>query len=233
MNARELGFVEVEAFPAADGVSLTFSQEQKEEQQRSSTIPLYWNIPYQRNPFFTGREALLPHLREMLTRDGALALVQSQHPSLAISGLGGIGKTQTAVEYAYCYHQVYEAVFWIKADTRENLLMDFMAIAMLLDLVEKSEKEPYRAINAVKRWLKDHRNWLLILDNADDLAAVCDILPLQGQGHTLLTTRATALGRLAKRVEIETMEADEGALFLLRRIGILETQDALHHAPQA
>src|SRR5579872_861085 len=77
--------------------------------------PLLWSVPHQRNPYFTGREALLQHLHHTLTTSKAAALT---HPQ-AISGLGGIGKTQLALEYAYRYHQEYQAVFWVKADTRE------------------------------------------------------------------------------------------------------------------
>src|SRR5436305_12457759 len=60
------------------------------------TLPSIWNIPYLRNPFFTGREDLLMKLHEQLTATKATALTQSQ----AIDGLGGMGKTQIAVEYA-------------------------------------------------------------------------------------------------------------------------------------
>ena len=59
-------------------------------------VPI-WNIPYQRNPLFTGREDVLKKLSEALKAGKTAALAQPQ----AISGLGGIGKTQTAVEYAY------------------------------------------------------------------------------------------------------------------------------------
>ena len=59
-------------------------------------VPI-WNIPYQRNPLFTGREDVLKSLSQTLKAGKTAALAQPQ----AISGLGGIGKTQTAVEYAY------------------------------------------------------------------------------------------------------------------------------------
>ena len=87
-----------------------------------------WNIPYQRNPFFTGREDILKYLHDTLTTDKTAALTQPQ----AITGLGGIGKTQTAVEYAYRYASEYQAVLWARADSREELLLDFMSIANLL-----------------------------------------------------------------------------------------------------
>src|SRR5215469_10711517 len=67
-----------------------------------------WNVPYRRNPFFTGREDIFTHLRDVLSaEDQPVALTQTH----AISGLGGIGKTQTAIEYAYRYRDNYQAVF--------------------------------------------------------------------------------------------------------------------------
>jgi tetratricopeptide (TPR) repeat protein/transcriptional regulator with XRE-family HTH domain len=233
-NAEELGFLAPQeiADPAISSTPDSAPSTQQKPEAHS-LAPFFWNIPHQRNPFFTGREPLLWHLYDLLKTGHAIALAHVQAPPHAISGLGGIGKTQTALEYAYRYHHEYKAVLWVKADTRENLLADFTAIAVLLNLVEKDEREPDLAVDAVRRWLKDHTDWLLILDNADDLALLRDFLPTLGRGHTLITTRASAVGRMAKRIEIDNMESDEGTLFLLRRIGILGPEASLHDAPNA
>ncbi len=176
-----------------------------------------WNVPYRRNPFFTGREAILQHLHRMLTVGDTAALTQS----LAISGLGGIGKTQTAVEYAYRYRNEYRAVLWAKADTPETLNADLLIIAMLLNLPEKDAQDQALVVPAVKRWLSEQRDWLLILDNADDLTLVRDLLPPVQTGRVLLTTRAHALGRMTQRIELDTMDRTEGAQLLLRRANLL------------
>src|SRR5205807_10003136 len=73
-------------------------------------------------------------------------------------------------------------------------------------------------IPAVKRWLQDHGPWLLIFDNADDLAVVSDFLPRRTGGAILLTTRSQITGPHIKKIEMETMSREEGVTFLLRRI---------------
>ncbi len=71
-----------------------------------------WNVPFLRNPYFTGREQFLVSLHRTLAAEKTVALSQTR----AISGLGGIGKTQIAIEYAYRYAREYEAVLWVQAE---------------------------------------------------------------------------------------------------------------------
>jgi len=178
-----------------------------------------WTVPYPRNPFFTGREKILEDLRAALETRGRAAL----------SGLGGVGKTQTAAEYAYLYRKKYESVFWARAESRDTLLPDFVAIATVLHLPESAAQKQEEAVAAVQRWLEANPGWLLVLDNADDLPLARDFIPRDTQGHILLTTRAQATSVIAERVEIQEMEAAEGALFLLRRAGTI-ARDALLRA---
>jgi tetratricopeptide (TPR) repeat protein len=184
---------------------------------------LRWNVPYARNPFFTGRERILEALRAALEKRGRAAL----------SGLGGVGKTQTAAEYAYRHRKEYESVFWARAESRETLLSSFVSIATLLNLPESAAKEQQAAIGAVRRWLEANSGWLLVLDNADDVALAREFIPDDAQGHILLTTRAQATSVVADRVEIEEMEQEEGALFLLRRAGIMAKDQPLTAASAA
>src|SRR5262249_36151163 len=87
----------------------------------------------------------------------------------------------------------------------------------LLDLPEKNAENQGETVKAVRKWLDDNDGWLLILDNADDLAVVREFIPVGGKGHILLTTRAHATGTIATRHSLEKMSLQEGALFLWRR----------------
>jgi tetratricopeptide (TPR) repeat protein len=176
-----------------------------------------WTVPYNRNPQFTGREEVLEQLEAALLKDNTAALTQPQ----AIKGLGGIGKTQTVLEYAYRHRQRYDAVFWVRAELQEELIAGFGEIAQALQLPERDAQDQRVMVEAVKRSLKTLRNWLLILDNADDLTLARGYLPSGGKGHVLLTTRASATGQVAQDVPLKKMSHQEGALFLLRRAKLI------------
>jgi tetratricopeptide (TPR) repeat protein len=170
-------------------------------------------MPQRRNRFFTGREEVLSRIWAALTQEQTLTLIQPQ----AISGLGGIGKTQIAIEYAYRYRHFYNIVVWVRADTPDLLTSDFLLLATLLRLPERGEQDQTIVVEAVKHWFGRNKRWLLILDNADNLEIVSNFIPMEGNGHVLLTTRSQATGTIAQRITVETMSKEEGVLFLLRR----------------
>lgn len=191
-------------------------------------FPHIWNIPHRRNPLFTGREAILESIGESLAKSQAVTLAQ------AITGLGGIGKTQTALEYAYQNHDNYRAVLWVRADTPEVLHADFAALAGVLQLFKAPEQDQSIAIKAVQRWLQENSHWLLIIDNVEQPEIVDDLLPTHHHGHVLLTTRSQATGPTAQRINLEKMPPHIGALFLLRRTQIIRHDQSLDDAaPEA
>jgi tetratricopeptide (TPR) repeat protein/transcriptional regulator with XRE-family HTH domain len=207
---------------------LGFVSPARGESEASKQAAAPWNMPSRRNPLFTGREEVLRHLHTLLHSGKTVALTQVQ----AISGLGGIGKTQTAIEYAYRHRQDYSAVLWVKADTPEVLTSDFAALASTLHLAELTSQDQHRAIQAVKRWLVTHDNWLVILDNVEDVT-LFNTLPSTEGGYVLLTTRSQMTGPFAHCLDLEQMTPEEGALFLLRRAKFLEPDAPLGEACQA
>src|SRR5262249_29185661 len=199
-----------------------------EEQPATPVAQQRWNVPLLRNPFFTGREDLLTRLRTSLTQTHTTALSQPQ----AISGLGGIGKTQIAVEYAYRHRNDYQAVLWVKASTPQELAEDVAALARILDLPEQNASKQQESIDAVNRWLATHTGWLLIFDNADDISLLSDYLPPEPKGHILLTTRADAMSGMAQKIEVAEMGEAEGVRLLLYRAGLIDQKTAVENLPE-
>ena len=103
----------------------------------------------------------------------------------------------------------------------------YLSLADLLKLSEQNEREIDRIIQAVKTWLEGHSDWLLVLDNADDLQLARDFLPTEPLGRILLTTRSQILGNIAAPIVLEAMEPEEGLRFLLRRSGVLGLETRL------
>jgi serine/threonine protein kinase len=186
-----------------------------------------WNVPYRRNTFFTGRKQILDQLHDAF-HSGRIA-TQAQ----AISGLGGIGKTQIAIEYAHRYHHEYQVILWIRGDTKEKMSSDVASLALLLNLKEHYEQEQQAVPGAVQSWLRKNTHWLLIVDNVEDLKFVRTILPVTSRGHILLTTRAQTTGNIAQCIDLGKMTVEEGALFLLRRTKILGLDATLRDASDA
>lgn len=211
------------SFPAGSSTH----DEQDSHSLTGQAEPPIWNIPYPRNPFFTGREDLLSQLYQSFHADQAITPV---HAPQALSGLGGVGKTQVALEYAYRYRERYQAVLWAQAETSEALTSSYCSIAELLELPQREDSESEHIVSALRDWLRTHQGWLLILDNVDELAWVRTFLPPLPGGHVLLTTRAQAMGRLARSLEVESLPAEQGILFLLRRTGLLATDAGLEQA---
>ncbi len=184
---------------------------------------LVWTVPFPRNPFFTGREETLTRIQAFLKAQQTAFVSQPA----AISGLGGIGKTQTAIEYAYRYADEYQFVLWVQADSRDTLTTDYIALAHLLNLPERDAQDQTLTVEAIKHWLAHNSGWLLIFDNADDLSLVDAFLPVRYHGHILFTTRTHLVSGRAARVEMDEMNEEEGTQFLLRRIGMLAPEAPL------
>lgn len=201
----------------AEEILHPLQQATESRKDKSSETPEIHNIPFPRNALFTGRTALLKQIDQLLMESGS--------QPIAISGLGGIGKTQLALEYAHRRHpEVFRAVLWVNATDETTLQISYDSLVRILAL---PEREPDRHVQAVQTWLEEHDKWLLILDNADDLELAHSFLPIKRKGHILLTTRSQIVGNLAKRIGIEEMEFKEGLLFLFKRASMVQSESDL------
>jgi tetratricopeptide (TPR) repeat protein len=174
-------------------------------------LPAVWNVPYARNPAFTGREALLDALHAARWGEQPVALTQ------VLRGLGGVGKTQVALEYAYRFASAFRVIWWLRAEEPATLAADYAALAEHLPLPAGATAEPGARIAAVRAWLEGHDGWLLIFDNAPEPAAVTPYLPRRVGGQILITSRYLGWGGAARSVTVPTFPRDESVRFLLDR----------------
>src|SRR5579859_4617255 len=183
---------------------------------------------YQRNPYLLGRTKLLQVLREKLCTSQS----QTYNHRVALFGLGGVGKTQVAVEYVFKYRSKYHSTFWISAATLADLQTGFQEIAEKTKCVTVDQKDAASTAKAVLRWLEQQTSWLLVLDNLDEISIVDGYLPdiSSGNGHLLITTRnqdPTAIP--AQGLEVEVFDSDDAVdLLLLRATGTKESQSETH-----
>jgi hypothetical protein len=178
-------------------------------------LPAVWNVG-PRNPGFVGRDAMLVQLRERL-RSGGTAVVQALH------GLGGVGKTQVAIEYAYRYAGAYKLVWWVSAEETSLIGEQYAALATQLD-VAPPHVDTVSAVGALRAYLRGHDRWLLVLDNAESPQKLREWLPA-GPGHTVITSRNPSWGELAARVEIDVLSRPESVeLIHVSRPGVEEAE---------
>lgn len=177
------------------------------------TVPSFWNLPYLRNPNFTGRDDTLNELHQALNSGQPTALTQ------AITGLGGIGKTQIALEYAYRYAADYEIIWWIRSEESETLAADYANFAKAQKLPEKELAEQELIIIAVRRWLEQHNGWLLIFDNVVDPEDLREYIPRGPSKRVLITSRHQDWSNLAHSIAVQTWPREEAVDFLLKRTG--------------
>jgi len=172
-----------------------------------------WTVPFPRNPFFIGQEECLRQIRDRLETEHTVGVVQ------AITGMGGIGKTQIAVEFAYRYRASYPFVFWLTADSHEQLQSDSLLHARLLALPGVEAQDPQVAIAAWRSWLAKHDNWLLVIDNADDPVIAQSFVPTDAKGHCIITSRRSQLESLGVRdaIALRLMSPDTAIQFLALR----------------
>jgi hypothetical protein len=174
------------------------------------------NVPA-RNPGFTGREDLLQVVRDALL-SGDRAVVQALH------GMGGVGKTQIAIEYAHRHAYDYDIVWWLNAENSVLLGEQFAALGVALGCAERGAALPLLR-QAVHNDLRERQSWLLIFDNAEDPEAIGEWLP-GGRGHVLITSRAQSWDEVAVPVEVDVLMRAESVEIFRKRVRSLSADDA-------
>lgn len=177
------------------------------------TLPQVWNVPA-RNPNFTGRGLELAALARDLAA-GSAVTVQ------AVRGMGGVGKSQLANEYAYVHASDYGVVWWIASEEPAAIPDQFTALAARLGLDPIADPEGLRAL--VHDGLREVAGWLLIFDNAESADHIrrwlpTGPLPTGVPGHVIVTTRRGGFGSMGRVLDLDVIDLPNAVRLLQARV---------------
>ena len=195
-----------------------------EEGTRPKTKPIV--LPYPSiGPLFKGRDEFMSRLRQSLPgARGARTAIFSQ----ALYGLGGIGKSRVAVEYAWAHADDYNALLFVVAETPEALRRNLAALAGTL-VPQLDATDDAVKLAAVLDWLRANPGWFLILDNVDSKEALAEAERLLSElvgGHVVVTSRLADFSGHFQPLELDVLTIEDAAAFLLER-----TKDRRRVAP--
>jgi tetratricopeptide (TPR) repeat protein len=212
----------IDTFVATHPGPLTEFVPVEPRERQAHDLPSVWgNVP-PRNPNFTGRAELLHRLGERLTAGGATAVLPA-----ALHGMGGIGKTQMAVEYIYRHLHDYDVIWWIQATQQAQVRAGLTELAQRLRLPGSSEA--HTAVPAVREALRlgrPFRSWLLVFDSAESPEAVRPFFPANGPGEILITSRNPDWAGIARPLEVAVFKREEAKELLRRRGPEIDDEEA-------
>lgn len=193
----------------------------------TATPALLVNVPL-RNTSFVGRQALLRDVEEQLSAQDTAAVLPH-----ALHGLGGVGKSQLALEYIYTHQHDYKVICWIPAERESLILAGLAALAAQLGVAPAGQDvgtpTANTAVPAVLEALRTgtpYDNWLLVFDNAEDVEVVRQYFPTNGPGKVVVTSRNRAWERVATPLPVNVFEREESIELLQKRSPGLSTEDA-------
>ncbi|MGH3834830.1 MAG: NB-ARC domain-containing protein [Pseudonocardiaceae bacterium] len=184
-------------------------RDMSDAESERATAGRVWNVPA-RSVAFTGRGELLTALQTALQDKRSTAVVVQ-----ALHGMGGIGKTALAIEYAHRHGTEYDVVWWVPVE-QPTLVADRLAeLAHTLGLATITDPVAV-AVARLLGTLRERNRWLLIFDNAEDPASLAGYLP-GGGGQVVITSRNPGWHELATPVGVDVFDRDESITLLRRR----------------
>jgi tetratricopeptide (TPR) repeat protein len=186
--------------------------------RKAETLRIWAGVPL-RNPDFTGREAHLSTLRKALDRQSKASVLPH-----ALHGLGGVGKTQLAVEFAYRYADQYDIVCWIPAENQTLVLQSLRELGRSLGTPETASLQQSARL-VLDRLAASPARWLLVYDNANDPDEVVNLIPDRG-GQVILTSRNQKWSELWDPIKVDVFDRVESVELILKRGAHLSVVDA-------
>ena len=166
---------------------------------------------------FKGRDGFQDDLRQRLgVRGGRATAIVNR---LAVHGLGGVGKTRAAVEYAWRHADDYTALLFVSAPSVAELRANLSNLVGVLGITAEGASVDQQ-LAAVLGWLDAHPGWLLIIENVDTAEAVRGVEQRLAQlraGHVLITSRIAHWSAGVQRLDLGVLAPDAAVAFLRER----------------
>ncbi|KAK3354069.1 P-loop containing nucleoside triphosphate hydrolase protein, partial [Lasiosphaeria hispida] len=181
-------------------------------------------VPHTQNPRFCGRDTVLSSLHEFLTGNSepdCPSRPRGLLGSCLVHGMGGVGKTQIAIEYTYRYRSSYDFIFWVSAENETVLQSSAGRILNSLGLLPANKgAEAGSLVESLRKWLENAESrWLLVLDNAENTHTLVPCLPRTNHGAVLITSQHDRLFSLvAHDIQLEPLDPDKGSEFFCKHL---------------
>ncbi|WP_086736758.1 FxSxx-COOH system tetratricopeptide repeat protein [Streptomyces glaucescens] len=205
------------AFPGAPSAEVPAEPDaQRPRLPSSAGPPEVWNVR-RRNPDFSGRDTEMVQLRS--------GLLSAQHAVVqALHGMGGIGKTQIALEYAHRFASQYDIVWWVDAEQADQLPVRYTELADRLGIAKPDAGTEANA-HLLLQHLRTRHRWLLVLDNAEQPDQIDAWLP-EGPGHVLITSRNPGWHGIAHHSHLDVFTRADSQAYLHARVPGITTEEA-------
>jgi tetratricopeptide (TPR) repeat protein len=182
------------------------------------------SLPFCRNGYFTGREQTLADIRDIFSKPVMPApktVTHFSHPITVIGGLGGVGKTEIALEYCYRNMKNYHTLWWINAEDSFGLASAYKKLGDKKQILTGDEKDDDDIREKVRSWLENNSGYLLVYDNVEAATTIAPYLPREVPGNIIITSRdiriAAALEQEHAAINIDVLDAEDAAAFLVKR----------------
>jgi len=181
-------------------------------------LPELWMAP-PKNINFIGRSELLEKIEQHYNEKGTPVILT------ACNGLGGVGKTQVALEFVWQNYKKYKGVVWFDSENLERLQNSYINLGRDLNIIRDDEKKDAAELaRRVKLWLEHHSRagWLLVYDNAPNYESIRELLPAK-EGKLLVTSRYS-VGWPDNSISIDVFTVEESRAYIKKVLGNLVSE---------
>lgn len=210
----------------------TFSRAKDIEKSRAIKTRYPGSLP-KNNLCFSNKEITLGGYEKVNAIREAFDKNNTVSSTLALSGLGGTGKTKIVQEYIYQFGYLYDLIWWINAHNNDLIISAYVDFAIENNLINNINVDVTnkvilkKVVKVVKEWMSKTDNWLFVFDDAVDYDVIQNFVPKKHKGNVLITSRKS----LWKNIDVNEITVDvfskETAIDYLKLHGVNDKVEEL------